>query len=203
MTTLDLIKSDLFRHTGKSDAKNILLNLINSNRSFKYTFWLRLRHHNSLLVRAIARAMHKHLSIKYQVYIPKEVEIGPGLNLGHTTSIVINATAKIGCNCNISHFVTIGSNHGQAAHIGDNCYIGPNSCLIENIIVGDNVTIGAGTIATKDIPSCSTAVGNPAKHFPSKTPAIYIKNKFTQTHLATRQSKDDQPNPAQRHHIDS
>lgn len=180
MSIWELIKSDLYRHTGRYSNKLLILNLVNQNRSFKYCFWLRLRNHKSLAIRIIASLMHRHLSIKYQIQIPKEVEIGAGLHLGHATSIIINSTAKIGKNCNIGHFVTIGSNHGQAATIGDNCYIGPNVCLIENIKIGESVTIGAGSIVTKDIPQNSTAVGNPARHHPSKQPGIYIKNKYTQ-----------------------
>lgn len=185
MTAWELIKSDLFRHTQQIDWKTILINLLNSNRSFKYTFWLRLRHHPNLIIKTTAHIMHKHLSNKYQIQIPKEVKIGPGPHLGHTMAIVINSTTKIGKNCNLSHFVTIGSNHGQAAIIGDNCYIGPNSNLVEDIEIGDCATIGAGAVVTKDIPSNFTAVGNPARCFPSKNPAIYIKNKFTRTQNPT------------------
>ena len=69
--------------------------------------------------------------------------------------------------------------------IGDDCFIGPNVSIYtachstdpvernsrrewaEPVIIGDNVwiggsvTIGAGSVVTKDIPSNSIAVGNP------------------------------------------
>ena len=47
--------------------------------------------------------------------------------------MIINPTAVIGNNCNLSQFVTIGAIDGNAAEIGDNVYIGPNCCLIENV----------------------------------------------------------------------
>ena len=56
--------------------------------------------------------------------------------------MIINPTAVIGNNCNLSQFVTIGAIDGNAAEIGDNVYIGPNCCLIENVRIGNNVTIG-------------------------------------------------------------
>ena len=66
--------------------------------------------------------------------------------------IIVNSSAKIGNNCNLSQFTTIGSNHGKAAQIGDNVYIGPGVCIVEDVVIGNNVTIGAGSVVTKDIP---------------------------------------------------
>lgn len=35
--------------------------------------------------------------------------------------------------------------------------------MVENVVIGKNVTIGAGAVVTKDIPDNATAVGNYAK----------------------------------------
>ena len=35
--------------------------------------------------------------------------------------------------------------------------------ILKGVTIGDNVTIGAGSVVTKDIPSNSIAVGNPCK----------------------------------------
>ena len=42
-------------------------------------------------------------------------------------------------------------------------YIGPSVCLIEDVTIGHDSQIGAGSVVTKDIPPFSVAVGNPAK----------------------------------------
>lgn len=178
MTPFELIKSDLFRHTGKYDHILLIKNLLNSNRSFKYTFWLRLCNSKNKIISIISRVMHNYLSIKYQIQIPKETNIGPGLYLSHATSIIISPTAEIGSNCNISQFTNIGSNHGQAAKIGNNVYIGPQTCVVENITIGNNSTIGAGSIVIKDIQDNITAAGNPAVEVSKKEPARYILNKY-------------------------
>ena len=48
-------------------------------------------------------------------------------------------------------------------NIGNNVFIGASSTVLPNVTIGDNVVIGAGSIISKDIPSNSVAVGNPAK----------------------------------------
>ena len=47
--------------------------------------------------------------------------------------------------------------------IGNNVWLGSNVVVLPNVSIGDNVVIGAGSIVTKDIPSCSLAFGVPAK----------------------------------------
>ena len=47
--------------------------------------------------------------------------------------------------------------------IGDNCWIGGSVSILPGVSIGDNVTIGAGSVVVKDIPSGSVAAGNPAK----------------------------------------
>ena len=84
----------------------------------------------------------------------------------------------IGDNCNLSQFTTIGSNEGAAAVIGDNVYVGPSVCIVENVHIGSNVTIGAGSVVTKDIPDNATAAGNYAKVLNYKNPGRYITNRY-------------------------
>jgi len=98
---------------------------------------------------------------KNTLQIPKETEIGYGLYIGHGGPVIINGSAKIGNNCNLSQFTTIGSNEGYAAEIGD------------------NVTNGAGSVVTKDIPSNATAAGNYARVLNYCNPGRYIRNKWS------------------------
>ena len=62
----------------------------------------------------------------------------------------------------------------NAATIGNNVYIGPSVCIVENVHIGDNATVGAGSVVVKDIPENSTAAGNPAKVISMKTPGRFI-----------------------------
>ena len=90
---------------------------------------------------------------------------------------MVSSTAVIGKNCNLSHFVNIGSNHGKAANIGDDVYIGPNVSIVEDVEVGNNVTIGAGSVVVKDIESNATAAGNPCRVLNNSSPAQYIRHR--------------------------
>jgi serine O-acetyltransferase len=112
------------------------------------------------------------------IHIPRRTKIGFGLYIGHPVGIVINPTARLGNNCNLSQFVTIGSNFGKAATIGENVYIGPNVCIVEDVIVGDNATVGAGSVVVKDVPAGCTVVGNPAKTISDHDPGRFVLNRW-------------------------
>lgn len=47
--------------------------------------------------------------------------------------------------------------------IGNNVWFGGNVCVLPGVTIGDNVTIGAGSVVTRDIPSNVTAYGVPCK----------------------------------------
>lgn len=51
----------------------------------------------------------------------------------------------------------------QPVCIGNNVWIGGSVTILPGVKIGDNVTIGAGSVVTRDIPSNTVAVGNPCK----------------------------------------
>ena len=114
---------------------------------------------------------------KYGIMIASSTKIGYGLFLGHPSGIIINHTAIIGNNVNLSQFTTIGSNLKGAAIIGDNVYIGPSCSLIERVVIAKNALIGAGSIVTKDVEENSTTVGNPARKIGERK-HDFINNKW-------------------------
>lgn len=176
-STLMYIKSDLKRYGIQPTGINVLKNVLKGNHAFKFTFWLRMCKNKNILF-PLSRMMYAYYSRKYGLQIPYTTQIGYGLYLGHGLNVVVNNTAIIGDNCNLSHFVTIGSNHEKAAIIGNNVYIGPSACIVENVNIGNNTTIGAGSIVVKNIPENVTVAGNPAKIISTKNPGRYIVNKY-------------------------
>lgn len=174
------IKSDLYRYRGNTSCISFIKEFLH-HRAFRYMVAHRLL--NSTGIEKWGGVILWLFINKDYIQIPTETKIGYGLYIGHGGPIIINGTAVIGDNCNLSQFLTIGANEGKAAIIGDNVYVGPNVCIVENVKIGDNVTIGAGSVVCKDIPCNATAVGNYAKVVNYDHPARYIgnmwKNKMT------------------------
>lgn len=161
---LEYIKSDLCRYVGKDNINlyNFSKNYV-FNTGFKFSFWLRLTKSRNPIISVIAKVQHRRFATKYMLSIPARTKIGYGLYIGHGQNIVINPTTQIGNNVNLSQFTSIGSNHNNAAVIGDNVYIGPNVCIVENVTIGDSVQIGAGAVVIRDIPESAIAAGVPAR----------------------------------------
>lgn len=175
---ITLISSDYYRYscTNGSLFKMYLETL--KTPSFALNFWLRLSSYRGWLYR-YCRVRLSLIARKYGLHIHPATKIGYGLYIGHGFGTIVNPTAVIGNNVNLSQFITIGSNDGLSAVIGDNVYIGPSVCIVENVHVGSNATIGAGAVVVKDVPRNSTVVGVPAKVISEKAPGRYILNKWT------------------------
>ena len=172
----DYVKSDLMRYYGKIDILTFF-KAYRENDTFRFQYAFRMRKSEGFS-KIIGKILWKINKTKKIIQLPLEAQVGYGLYIAHGGPIVINPTAIIGNNCNLSQFTTIGSNEGQAAKIGDNTYIGPNVCIVDNVIIGKNVTIGAGSVVTKNIPDNATAVGNYAKVINYNNPGRYILNKW-------------------------
>lgn len=89
-----------------------------------------------------------------------------GLSIAHWGPVVVHPSARIGKNCRIHQCVTIGATNGQtqAAHIGNNVFIGPCSSIIGDITIGNDIAVGANSIVTKSFTEDGvTIAGNPAK----------------------------------------
>lgn len=172
--TMDYIRSDLYRYVGDTKIRSFVKIYIKS-ATFRFSVAFRLINSKGIL-KVIGFILWPFRDKK--IKIMKSTKIGYGFYIGHGGPVVVNPSAEIGDNCNLSQYVTIGSNEGQAAIIGNNVYIGPSCCLVEKVIIGDNATIGAGSVVTKDIPVNATAAGNYAKVLNFRNPGRYIQNSW-------------------------
>ena len=182
------IKSDYYRYYGgdiqqlkeggvKITLKIWKLALSPINKSFQFTFWLRLAQHKNPFY-FLARLVYWHLSTKYQVHLSRHSKIGYAFKIAHFTPMVINWKTEFGDNCTVFQFCSVGSVSGGAAKFGNNVYIGPHASIVGEVNIGNNVTIGAGSVVTKDIPDNATVVGAPAR-IVSLEPKNYVTYYWT------------------------
>jgi tetrahydrodipicolinate N-succinyltransferase len=97
------------------------------------------------------------------------VTAGPGLQLPHG-NVVIDGRVRIGKNCQINPWVTIGLSNSRrigfsadGPTIGDEVHIGTGAKILGPIAIGDHARIGANAVVIADVPANSTVVGAPAR----------------------------------------
>jgi serine acetyltransferase len=137
---------------------------IRKYNTLRYLFMFRLAQYfysGNRFARAYAKRLERKLNLKYGVDISIDAQIGSGFRIGHLPGVVITGNVKIGRNFFIRQNTTIGiKTLGLDRYdlvIGDNVSIGANSCVIaDTLTIGDNVTIGAMSFVNKDIASGST-----------------------------------------------
>lgn len=174
---LDLIRSDLYRYAGRTDWRVFIKHYL-FNRGFRFSFWLRITASGHCWSR-LAYPMYARQKRRTGILIHPSTPIGYGLYIGHGGPVIVNRSAVIGNNVNLSPYCVIGANHGPAAIIGNQVYIGPSCCIIEHVTIGDKATIGAGSVVTKNIPVNATAAGNYAKVLNFQQPGRYIQNAWS------------------------
>lgn len=64
--------------------------------------------------------------------------------------------------------------------IGDDVFVGAGTIILPGTTIGDRVVIGAGSVVSKDIPSDSVAVGNPARIIGTYSDFVCRKRKLLQ-----------------------
>ena len=110
-------------------------------------------------LRAVILSQRNYRRSGCQIY--PQAKLGKGLYIPHFVGIVVGSTTELGDNCTIFPNVVFGAAYHPGEQnptgrrhpkCGNNCVFGTNSSIIGNILIGNNVTVGAGSVITKDIP---------------------------------------------------
>ncbi|WP_417480167.1 bifunctional UDP-N-acetylglucosamine diphosphorylase/glucosamine-1-phosphate N-acetyltransferase GlmU [Maricaulis maris] len=97
----------------------------------------------------------------------KKSQLAEGAKVSHLTYI---GDASVGANANIGAGTITCNYDGYDKHrtvIGDNAFIGSNTCLVAPVTVGDGAFTATGTIVTQDVPADALALARtPQTHKP-------------------------------------
>ena len=107
----------------------------------------------------------------------KQISIGKRFFANFNFTILDEAPVTIGDDCfvgpNVSIYTACHSTDpierntrqewAKPVTIGNNVWIGGSVTILPGVSIGDNVSIGAGSVVVNDIPSNTIAVGNPCK----------------------------------------
>ena len=107
----------------------------------------------------------------------KQISIGKRFFANFNFIVLDEAPVKIGDDCfigpNVSIYTACHSTDpvernsrrewAKPVTIGNNVWIGGSVTILPGVSIGDNVSIGAGSVVVSDIPSNTVAVGNPCK----------------------------------------
>lgn len=85
------------------------------------------------------------------IYIGNDVMIGPNVTIATAGHPLDAALRKQGMQFN------------KAVRIGDGVWLGSNVVILPGVTIGENTTIGAGSVVTRDIPANVVAYGNPCR----------------------------------------
>ena len=158
---------------GEKRKRPNLISIYESDVIWKFQRLLRkAEYFHNCRAKGIYRVYYKFIQyrlfcaqVKTGFCIPMNV-FGPGMSIAHLGPIVINGFAKIGKNCRIHPFTTIGidGRSNEVALIGDNVYLSNGCKIIGDVKICDNVVVAAGAVVVKSITEENAVFGGvPAK----------------------------------------
>lgn len=135
----------------KVKVKYLVMELASKTiQKLRYLF-LKLSGYKNISRKAIIES-----NIKLDKVYPRGIYIGDNTLIASGTTILTHEHVKRDKDNFRNPFVI-------NTYIEKNSFIGIGSLILPGVKIGDEVIIGAGSVVTKDIPSNSVAVGNPAK----------------------------------------
>jgi acetyltransferase-like isoleucine patch superfamily enzyme len=133
--------------------------------------------------------IHKNTFIHSTVKIGSAVYVLPGTHVMPLTDI--DDYTMISMGVNIAHhvklckgcFLSQGTNIGASMKIEERTFIGIGATIMTGVkTIGENATVGAGSVVIRDIPDDAIVIGNPAKILRFKREAATGRDRICNEH---------------------
>lgn len=112
-----------------------------------------------VLIRHAKIRMGNDCSVNPMAYLQGPITMGNYVRIAPKASIIADNHNHSDVLCPIQKQGT----SGKGIEIGDDVWIGANTCLVDGIRIGSHSIIGAGAVVTKDVPPYSIVGGSPAR----------------------------------------
>ena len=148
------IDADLAKYSADGTGVGAFIKVCTRQRVFRNLFYYRLGEYVSVFIKWMLPP-----EPTLHIWCP---QIGPGAHFEHNYATYLNAES-IGSNFYCLQLVTLGNDAKmQRPTIGDDVKIFTGATIFGGINIGNHVTIGAGSVVSKDVPDNCTVIGNPA-----------------------------------------
>ena len=167
------LEEDRKRYTQEWPIPSLKDWILSNEKWYTYKYIKRLRYteyyfntgKKLLFLYSMVRLKRLGFKIKYQIELNT---VGPGFIIYHTGDMVnTQKRCKIGRNFTMRPGCVFAnkyiSNNPEPVIIGDNVTFGLGVKVIGSVTIGNNVTVGANAVVTKDIPDNAIVGGVPAR----------------------------------------
>jgi UDP-2-acetamido-3-amino-2,3-dideoxy-glucuronate N-acetyltransferase len=124
-------------------------------------------------------AIGKRCKISSHTFICEGVTIEDGVFIGHGVTFIndsrpkaVNAEGKLATESDWTV---------QRTLVKAGAAIGSGATILGGITIGENALVGAGSVVTRDVPSDTTVVGNPARPFSKTLEERFLSDESTLT----------------------
>jgi serine O-acetyltransferase len=148
-------------HLERRSPLGNLLFLLGSYPEFRNVYYYRIWR-GSLFAAAVSLVFKLFFKPEATLHL-RSPEIGPGFFTQHGYATSVGAY-RIGKNCSVNQLAVIGwTDRTRGPILGDNVSVKAGAKILGPITIGDNVTVGANAVVTKDVPSNCVVAGVPAR----------------------------------------
>jgi len=174
MNAFELLAADFEeRYGSQPSGKLAIIRAALRTREFTAVFLYRMHvtlERRRKIIPGIRALLYHVLRSSFGIDIHPNADIGPGLVIHHSHSIVIGDGVKVGSRFHVYHSVTIGARNqfdlSRYPIIGNNVTVYTGSVIAGNLNIGDDVVIGANALVLHDVPDGSVVFSPAAQSKP-------------------------------------